>query len=194
MRREGFRVVEISRALGVVTGTVYKWLRNAKSTSEEQATTGGQRGRPKGAGAKLTPEQAQEIRRLIIDKNPPQLKFNFALWTRRAVKALIKRQYQIELSLHTVGVYLRSWGLSVQRPARRAIERNDQRVLQWKSEQYPEIAKRAKLEGAVIYWADETAVKHDINWVTGYSLKGQTPILNFPAFHPLKSLQNLTLR
>lgn len=177
MRREGFRVVEISRALGVVTGTVYKWLRNAKSTSEEQATTGGQRGRPKGVGAKLTPEQAQEIRRLIIDKNPQQLKFNFALWTRRAVKALIKRQYQIELSLHTVGVYLRSWGLSVQRPARRAIERNDQRVLQWKSEQYPEIAKRAKLEGAVIYWADETAVKHDTNWVTGYSLKGQTPIL-----------------
>lgn len=151
MRREGFRVAEISRALGVVTGTVYKWLRNAEKTSGEQATTGGQRGRPKGVGAKLAPEQAQEIRRLIIDKNPQQLKFDLALWTRRAVKALIRRQYQIELSLHTLGVYLRSWGLSVQRPVRRAIERNDQRVLQWKSEQYPEIAKRAKLEGAVIY-------------------------------------------
>lgn len=88
---------------------------------------------------------------MIIDKNPQQLKFDLTLWTRRAVKALIRRQYQIELSLHTLGVYLRSWGLSVQRPVRRAIERNDQRVLQWKSEQYPEIAKRAKLEGAVIY-------------------------------------------
>lgn len=177
MRREGFRVVEIARASGVVTGTVCKWFRNAEKTSEEQATTGGQRGRPKGIGAKLTAEQAQVIRNLIIDKNPRQLKFDFALWTRRAVKALIKRQYQIELSLHTVGVYLRSWGLSVQRPARRAIERNDERVLQWKSEQYPATAKRAKTEGAVIYWADETAVKHDTNWVTGYAPKGQTPIL-----------------
>ena len=72
------------------------------------------------------------------------------------VKALIKRQYQIELSLHTVDVCLRSWWLIVQYPARR--------VLQWKSEQYPEIAKRAKLEGAVIYWADETAVEHDTNF------------------------------
>lgn len=108
MRREGFRFAEISCALGVVTGTVYKWLRNAEKTSGEQATTGGQRGRPKGVGAKLAPEQAQEIRRLIIDKNPQQLKFDLALWTRRAVKALIRRQYQIELSLHTLGVYLRS--------------------------------------------------------------------------------------
>lgn len=177
MHREGFRVTEISRALGVVAGTVYKWLHNAKKTSEQQATVGGQRGRPKGIGAKLTPEQAREICSLIIDKNPQQLKFDFALWTRRAVWALIKRQYQIELSVHTVGVYLRSWGLTVQCPARRAIEQNDQRVLQWKSEQYPTIAKRAKLEGAVIYWADETAVKHDTNWVTGYAPKGQTPIL-----------------
>lgn len=177
MHREGFRVTEISRALGVVAGTVYKWLRNAKKTSEQQATLGGQRGRPKGIGAKLTPEQAWEIRSLIIDKNPQQLKCDFALWTRRAVRALIKRQYQIELSVHTVGVYLHSWGLTVQRPARRAIEQNDQRMLQWKSEQYPTIAKRAKLEGAVIYWADETAVKHDTNWVTGYAPKGQTPIL-----------------
>ena len=30
MRREGFRVVEIAQALGVVRGTVYKWFRNAE--------------------------------------------------------------------------------------------------------------------------------------------------------------------
>lgn len=57
MRREGFRVVEISRALGVVTGTVYKWLRNAKKTSEEQATAGGQRGRPRAPEQNLHPSR-----------------------------------------------------------------------------------------------------------------------------------------
>ena len=114
---------------------------------------------------------------MIVEKNPKQLKFDFALWTRRAVRALIKREFHIDLSLSTVGVYLRSWGMSVQRPARCAIERNDEQAVQCKQEQYPGIAWRAKAENAVIYWGDETAVKHDTNWVTGYAPKGQTPIL-----------------
>jgi transposase len=68
-------------------------------------------------------------------------------------------------------------GLNVQRPAKSAIEQDDERVQKWKLEEYPAIAKRAKVENAIIYWADETAVKHDTNWVTGYSPIGQTPIL-----------------
>lgn len=177
MRRKGVRVVEIASALGVVRGTVYKWFRNANASSEEDATKGGQRGRPQGVGAKLTPAQEAEVRKHVVTKNPKQLKFDFALWTRRAVRALIKKLYSIELSLSSVGVYLRSWGLSVQRPSRRAIEQDSERVRKWKQEQYPAIAARAKAEGAIIYWADETAVKHDSNWVTGYSPRGKTPIL-----------------
>lgn len=177
MRREGYRAVEIAKALGVVRGTVYKWFRNAAATNEQQATVGGQRGRRKGVGAKLSEQDEKKIRAMIIDKAPRQLKFDFALWTRRAVRALIKRECEVELSLSTVGVYLRSWGLTVQRPAHRAIEQDPARVHAWKQTEYPAIAARAQQEKAVIYWADETAVKHDTNWVTGYSPKGQTPIL-----------------
>ena len=177
MRKAGSKITDISSALGVVEGTVYKWLRNARKTSQEQATKGGQRGRPKGIGAKLTVEQKSLLRKLIIEKNPKQLKFDFALWTRRAVRALIKRKFGIDLSLSRVGVYLRSWGMTVQRPALRAIEQDSERVKKWKQHDYPEIATRAALENAVIYWSDETAVKHESNWVTGYSPKGQTPIL-----------------
>ena len=150
MRRDGYRAVEIAKALGVVRGTVYKWFRNAASSSEEQAVEGGRRGRPKGIGAKLSKEQEAMIRRMIIERNPGQLKFDFALWTRRAVRALIKRELDVEISPATVGVYLRSWGMSVQRPARRAIEQDDARALAWKQAEYPAIAERAKVENAVI--------------------------------------------
>ena len=74
-------------------------------------------------------------------------------------------------------MYLRSWGLTVRRPAKRAIEQDDERVRKWKLEEYPAIAKRAKAENVIIFWADETAAKHDINWVTGDSPGGKTPIL-----------------
>lgn len=175
MRRDGYRAVEIAKALGVVRGTVYKWFRNAASSSEEQAVEGGRRGRPKGIGAKLSKEQEAMIRRMIIERNPGQLKFDFALWTRRAVRALIKRELDVEISPATVGVYLRSWGMSVQRPARRAIEQDDARALAWKQAEYPAIAERAKVENAVIYWGDETAVKHDADWVTGYAPRAGRP-------------------
>ena len=153
MRREGFRAVELAQALGVVRGTVYKWFRNAAACTKEQALTGGQRGRPKGLGAKLTKQQEA---RSSLGKNPKQLKFDFALWTRRAVQALIMREFQVELSMSAVGVYLRSWGLTVQRPAKRAIEQDDERVRKWKIEEYPAIAKRAKVENAIIFGGDES--------------------------------------
>lgn len=107
---------------------------------------GGQRGRPKRVGAKLCAEQEKKIRSLIIEKNPMQLKLDFALWTRRAVKALIKLECQVDLPLSTVGVYLRSWGMSAQRLALRVIEGDEQRVKQWKETEYSASALRAKKE------------------------------------------------
>ena len=135
--------------------------RGHPQASEEEAILGGKRGRPQGIGSKLTKQQEMQVRQWILDKQPKQMKFDFALWTRRAVKALIKREFGVDLSISTVGVYLRSWGFSSQRPMRRAIEQNPEAVKHWKETQYPAIARRAKTENAVIYWADETAVKHD---------------------------------
>ena len=105
------------------------------------------------------------------------MKFDFAMWTRRAVRALIKRMFKVDLSISSVGVYLRSWGFTSQRPMRRAIEQNSEAVLKWKQEQYPDIARRAKAENAIIYWSDETTVKHDTNWGTGFAPAGETPVL-----------------
>ena len=80
-------------------GTVCKRFRNATASTEEQATTGGQRGRSKGGVAKLTKQQEAQIRQQIIDKNLKQLKFGFALWTRRAVRVVTKHECQVEPSM-----------------------------------------------------------------------------------------------
>src|SRR4051812_29512949 len=54
-----------------------------------------------------------------------------------------------------VGRYLKAWGLSAQRPVRRAYERNDAAIAAWLKQVYPAIARQAKAEHAAIYRGDE---------------------------------------
>jgi len=52
-------------------------------------------GRKSGEGRRLTGEQEAEVRRLICDKTPDQLKMPYALWTRGAVTELIEHRFGI---------------------------------------------------------------------------------------------------
>ena len=52
-------------------------------------------GRPTGASRALSPEQEREIRRLVIDHTPDQLKMDFALWSRQAVALLITQRFGV---------------------------------------------------------------------------------------------------
>jgi transposase len=50
-------------------------------------------------------------------------------------------------------------------------------VKQWLDEAYPQIAARAKAEGAEIHWGDETGLRSDDVRGRGYAPKGQTPVV-----------------
>jgi transposase len=121
--------------------------------------------------------QEYKLREIIEGENPQQMNLPFALWNRRAVMQLIEQLFGIQMPIRTVGEYLRRWGYRPQRPMKRALEQNPEQVRRWRAETYPDIVARAKAEAAEIYWADETAVAEDGNWLRGYAPKGHTPIL-----------------
>ncbi len=177
LRAKGKSVAKIAEYLGVTKAAVYKWLNNAKKLGDDMAIQGGDRGRKLGDKRLLTKKQEKQLREWITDKTPQQMKLEFALWTRRAVRGLILEKFGISLTLKGVGDYLKRFGMTSQRPMIRAYEQDPQKVQAWLDEEYPEIQRRAKAEGAIIYWGDETAVKPDSNWVKGYAPKGETPIL-----------------
>lgn len=135
------------------------------------------RGRKRGEGRQLAPEQEAEIRRLICDKTPDQLKMGFALWNRQAVSQLIEDRLGIKVPIRTVGEYLKRWGFTPQKPIKKAYEQRPAEVRKWLDEEYPQIVVRAKAEQAEIHWGDETGLRSDDVRGRGYAPKGQTPVV-----------------
>lgn len=138
------------------------------------------RGRGFGEQRRLSGEQEKELKRLMVDSTPEQLKFKFALWTRAAVNAVASKLFGIDLPLRTISHYLKRWGFSAQKPIKRAYEQNPVAVSNWLSSTYPAIAARAKEEGAEINWSDETGVEADDYVGKGFAPKGRTPVVRLP--------------
>lgn len=173
--REGMTQTDAAPTFGVSLRAVQKWVALDKAGGL-RALKLKRRGRRAGEG-RLNPSQSARIRQLIIGKMPDQLKLPFYLWTRAAVAALIERECDVVVSLTTVGRYLKAWGMSPQKPVRRAYERNDAAITRWLREEYPAIARQAKRDGATIYWGDEMGLRSDHVAGTSYAPLGQTPIV-----------------
>lgn len=135
------------------------------------------RGRQLGEGRQLSEEEETRIQKMICDRTPDQMKLPFALWSRQAVAQLIGTELGLKLPIRTVGDYLKRWGFTLQKPIKKAYEQRPAEVKQWLDEEYPQIAARAKAEGAEIHWGDETGLRSDDVRGRGYALKGQTPVV-----------------
>jgi transposase len=191
IRRQAMRLIgsgksktEVAGLLGVGRSTVSRWF-SRYNEGGWSALRKRKRGRAVGTNCRLNAEQQKQVQKTIVDKMPDQLKMTFALWSRRAVQQLIKDQFGVSYTLQGVGILLKDWGFTPQRPAKRAIERNDEAVKKWKEVEYPQLAARAKAEKAEIWWADETAAKPECHFRRSYSPKGKTPVVKQSAkrFH-----------
>ncbi len=100
----------------------------------------------------------------------------FALWTRGAVKHFVEREFGVRLSIRATGEYLRRWGVTPQKPIKRAYEQRPEAVKQGLDQQYPAIERRAKAEGGEIHWGDETALVNTDVRGRSYGPRGKTPV------------------
>jgi transposase len=162
--------------LGVSPQAVSKWV-NAVRRNGSKALKAGKRGRRPGEQKALDPKQEARVRKAVLGKFPDQLALPGLVWTRPQVRQLVRTWFGIGLSLVTIGKYLRSWGLSPQKPIRRAYEQNPAAVAHWLAEEYPAIQARAAKEKAVILWLDQTGLRSDSSVGKGWAPVGQTPVV-----------------
>ena len=168
---EGESPKDVTRSYGLGEKTIFKWVKIAK---EKGLNALAPKPRP-GRGSALTEFEAEEVKRWILSGDPRQYGFDFGLWTRQIVAHLIEDRFGIVLGLTAVGDLLHRQGLTPQKPMRRAYERDDKEITQWKEKKYPEIKKEAKKQGAEIFWLDEASIRSDDPLLRTWGLKGQTP-------------------
>jgi transposase len=154
--------------------SVNTWHKNFKQSGLKSLKDKPQ-GHKQGIGRLLTSEQEKQAQNLIIDKMPDQLKLPFALWTRRAIVELIRREFGVTIAIRTMGNYLQRWGFTPQKLKKRAYEQNPKAVKKWLDEEYPAIKEQAKKEKAEIHLGDETGVKNECRYGRSYAPKGKTP-------------------
>jgi transposase len=171
--QQGESPEKIISTLGFSRACIYNWIARYRAGGWDALKTGKQTGRPK----KLSGAQIKWIDKTIRNKNPLQLKFSFALWTRSMVTSLIRKQFGLKLSESSVGRLLHQMGFSCQKPLYRAYQQDPEAVERWKNQVFPQIKKRAKKLKATIYFEDESGIRSDFHAGTTWAPKGQTPTI-----------------
>lgn len=172
--RGGMKKAVAARTFGVSRTSLDRWLATV-ALGNINSLKSKPRGRPK--ATRLAPHQAATTVRLILDRCPDQLRLPFALWTRDAVRQLLAERFALDVSVWTVGRYLARWGLTPQKPLRRAYERDPVAVQRWLEEEYPAIEKQAKTQKGEIYWGDQMGLRSDHQTGTSYGRRGRTPVI-----------------
>jgi transposase len=178
----GFTESQLADLLGVARETVCRWW-SAYNAEGLEALPRQRTGRPTGSGRTLSAGQAAHLQQTLDSHSPEQVGIAAPLWTRRAVRDLIRNEYGIPMPLRTVGEYLKRWGYTAKRPRRHARDQDPAEVRAWLRQTYPAIEARAYREGAEIHWGDETGVAADEHPGRGYARVGQPATVEVPNRH-----------
>jgi hypothetical protein len=95
------------------------------------------------------------------------------------VCALLAVRFGRQVSICTAARYLKRWGLTPQKPLRRAYAQAPKAVKQWLAHTYPLIRHRDIREGGEIHWGDERGLP-DHQTGRSFGRRGHTPVIPPP--------------
>src|SRR6266571_111770 len=169
--KDGEAPSRVIKSYGLCRTTIYKWLRAERRGGAAALTARKHPGRKPA----LAPRQKLQVRRWINGKDPRQYGFDFGLWNRQIVAALIAQKFGVRLGVTAVGRLLAELDITPQKPLRRAYERDPVAIEQWTRRVFPRLRARAKRLAAKIFFLDEAGVRSDQVLGRTWGIRGETP-------------------
>lgn len=134
--KEGLLPVEVARRVGVDRRSVRRWKAAARRRGKAGVRARAAPGRP----PKLVPEHKRRLEALLLE-GAQAAGFHTELWTCPRVAELIERRFGVRYHVDSIGRLLHEWDWSAQKPARRALERNERAIRRWMHENWPRVKK-----------------------------------------------------
>lgn len=126
----------VAKHYGVSTAATNQWYAAWKAKGEQGLCS---KGHP-GFRAQYTPQKKRELKQLILARSSA-LGYTTDFWTIERIRLAAKKQLGIDLGTTRTWTAIMSLGFSVQRPIRRAKERNEKAIRDWKLKEFPKLKK-----------------------------------------------------
>ncbi len=132
----------IARRLGVSRQSVMRWFRAWRQGGRAALRGAGRAGRK----PKLEPRMLPQIE-AALRQGPRAFGFATNLWTLARVAVIIKRLTGVQYRLASVWRLLQKLEWTLQRPAKRARERDEAAIREWVSTRWPKVKKTRAAAG-----------------------------------------------
>ena len=134
--QQGVSQAEVARRVGVHRQSVIRWVRELRKAGRAGLKQAGRAGRK----AKLSATDWQAIEQ-ALKRGPQAFGYETALWTAPRVARLIEQLCGVRYHPAHVWRLLGQLGWSCQRPAGRALERDEEAIQRWKKYRWPQLKK-----------------------------------------------------
>jgi transposase len=138
LKQEGWSQQRIAEALGVSKGAVSQWMKRARQGGGPQAL---RRRLAPGATPRLSEDQRAKLPELLA-QGAQAHGFKGEVWTCERVATVIRREFGVSYHPAHVSRVVRALGLSLQKPMRRANQRDEEAIRHWKEQRWPQLKKR----------------------------------------------------
>jgi transposase len=133
---EGATDREVAARFRVTRMSANRWRRALAAGCRAALASKG----PGGARCRLTPAQLAELQ-VLLDAGPAAWGWADQCWTLARIAAMVRERFGVAYTLPGVDLLLHRIGWSVQVPARRAAERNEEQIAAWREETWPAIKR-----------------------------------------------------